>query len=152
MRELFCTVILLSGKELFLSKSLQCWVWSDTHTVGLGTSSGDLQYRDRRWAKVEKQLISLFKEQKLITGRSSLPCCLFSCEVSLFASSPRASEHPESDRGAPGDPESLQSLEWAEGTWCYLGSDLSSKLLSPMESPVPAHPNEVQGVCISQLH
>lgn len=46
-------------KGAVLSISLQCWVWNDTYTAGLGTLSGDLQYRDRTWTKVEKQLISL---------------------------------------------------------------------------------------------
>lgn len=56
-------------------------------------------------------------------------------------------------QGAPRDPESLESLGCGQRErGVVLGSDLSSKLLSSMESPVPAHTNEVQGVCISQLH
>lgn len=48
-------------------------------------------------------------------------------------------------QGAPREPESLQSLECGQRErGVILGSDLSPRLLSSMESPVTAHTNGVQ--------
>lgn len=152
MRKLFCKVILLFGRELFLSRSFA--------VLGLEWYTHSCTWHFKWGFTVQRQKVSQggktvdipglgaeINHRQVITSLLLIFMWAFPfCKLSVLAS-----EHPESDRGAPRDPGSLQPLECEQREHSViLGSDLSSKLLSPMQSPVPAPTNE--GVCISQLH
>lgn len=90
-----------------------------------------------------------------INHRHHFPASYFHVSFPLLQAPPwhQSTQRATRGQGAPRDPESLQALECGQREHgVILGSDLSSKLPSSMESPVPAHTDEVQGVCISQLH